>query len=157
MRAFPHRHVEPAARSPYHTCCPRGSCLLSAGRFPRCSGPNCAHFAVFWSWSRPAVKCAMRCTMKCTVKCTLLSSTGLCPSAYGWEQSHVYEQDAHGAPVIRLRNRTKTLLSCRVPYLQFHPLSLDLDGLRYRVHECGCVVCEHCSGIARFWQGIYTP
>ena len=45
----------------------------------------------------------------------------------------VDENDAHGALVIRLRDRAEALLPRRVPYLQLHSLILHINRLDLEV------------------------
>lgn len=41
----------------------------------------------------------------------------------------INKHDAHRSAVVRGRDRVKTLLACRIPYLQFDFLSVKLDRL----------------------------
>lgn len=55
----------------------------------------------------------------------------------------IHQENSHGASVVCGCNGAETLLACRVPYLQFHPLSIqinrpDLEIDAYRSDERGC-------------------
>jgi hypothetical protein len=48
----------------------------------------------------------------------------------------IYEHDAHGAPVVRGGDGPESLLTRRVPYLQFDLLPVQLNRPYFEINTC---------------------
>lgn len=50
----------------------------------------------------------------------------------------VNEEDSHCAAVVGCCDCSEALLACRVPYLQFYALAVEVDGADFEVDADGC-------------------